>query len=253
MAPRRALVLLVVGLLLLPGPVYALGMERLDGSDRHRVAAGYTATPIDIDDDGLLTEKYRGDLTFRTESLAYRHVAADYREPNRTKATLERAIRTGNATTTDERVRADLRRAAERHPFVTVEYDRVYDYTVETRGGETTVETTPASDELVARTVRERLVVPYDTLSPAERETFRKIRAATTDDDPGDYRPWSDEPVPEQPVVARNGTHYAVEVVSHTDDVGPPDGVIAGVGASLLGVCLVVGSGGWLVYGRLRD
>jgi hypothetical protein len=54
------------------------------------------------------------------------------------------------------------------------------------------------NDSAVAAVVRERLVVKCEELSDDEQETFRKIRNATDSEQAEGYRPWSDEPVPDQ-------------------------------------------------------
>jgi hypothetical protein len=246
---RVALALLVVGVVLLPGPAYAIGLDRLDGPDRHRISTGYVATPIDASNDSLLAERYAGRLALRTESLQYRHVATDYRAPNRTRQVLERAIRNGTATAETSAVRSDLRRLARNETFLTVDDDAYYALSVSSG----TVETSRATDAEIAAAVRDELVVDYGRLPAAERRTFGKIRNTTISSERGDYRPWSDEPVPDEPIVERDGTHYAVHVRSHTDDFGFPDGLLVGVAASLVGVTSLLGSGVVWLYGRYRD
>lgn len=252
MSPNRpAVVLAVVGLLCLPGPAYVFALDNLTEPDRYRVSAGYVADPIDAESDALLADRYAVHLTFQPEDMQYRHVSDEYRRPNETRDALERAIQEGQATVTDPDVARDLRRLERNHTYLSPEYDRYYDYRlVETDDG-ARLEAERASDDEIAATVRERLVVEYGELTPAERETFRKIRNATVNDD--DYRPWSDEPVPEEPIVERDGTYYAVEVYSHTDDFDFPDGVVFGVVASFLGVVCLLGSGGIAAYGWWRE
>jgi hypothetical protein len=254
MSPNRAaLALLVVGLVLLPGPAYAFGLDRLDGPDRYRSSAGYVATPIEAENDTVLAERYAAGVTFRTPSLKYRHVAEEHRAPNETRRVLERAIRAGSTTTDSPAVREDLRRIQRNHSFVTVSYDAYYTYSTSTDGDVTTVETTRANDSEIAAVVRENRIVDYEDLSEDEQETFRKIREATESEEQYDYRPWSDEPVPERPIVERNGTYYAVEVASHTDDFNFPDGLFLGLAASGVGIVLLLSSGVVGLYGRYRD
>lgn len=241
---RASLVLLVIGLVLLPGPKYAIGLDRMDGPDRHRVSNGYVAEPIDVSNDSVLAEEYAQRVSFRTSNMQLPYVAEEYRAPNRTRDVLERAIREGTATTSDEAVAADLRRLERKHTFLTADSQTYYAYTVESTADATTIETTRANGSVIAAAVREELVVSYDDLPEDERATFRKIRDATQDDDRYDYRPWSDEPVPEEPIVEREGTHYAVEVTSQTDDFNVPDGLFLGFAASAVGfVCVLLSVG----------
>jgi hypothetical protein len=254
MSPRRAaVVLFVVGLVLIPGPAYAIGLDRLDGPDRHRRSAGYVAVPIDVSNDTLLTERYGNELSFQPQDMQYRHVAERYRQPNVTRDVLERAIRTGTARSVDPAVGVDLRRVERNHSFLTPSFDRFFAYDVSGRGNTTTVTTTLANDSDVAAVVRRELVSEYSQLSPAERETFRKVRDATRSEERHDYRPWSDEPVPERPIVERDETHYAVEVRSHTDDFGFPDGFLLGVAGSAVGIVAIVASACLWLYGWWRD
>lgn len=241
MASRSpALVLLVLGLVLLPGPMYGAAFDRLEGPERHRAPTGYVATPIDAANDSVLAGRYAHHVSFQSSDLQYRHVADDHRAPNRTRRVLERAIRRGEAATGDDAVRSDLRRIERNHTFLTIEYDEYYQFSVAESDGATTLRTTRATDAEIASAIRDEIVVGYADLPPAERQTFRKIRNATEADSA--YRPWSDEPVPEQTLVRANGTYYDVEGMSHFDDFGPSRAVLYGFLASLVGVgCLLAG------------
>lgn len=253
MSPRRAaLLLLLVGAVLLPGPAYTVGLERLDGPERYRSSAGYEAAPIDASNDRLLVDRYGSRVSFWVEGLAYRHVAHDYRVPNRTRRVLDRALRTGTATTDDGAVGADLRRLARNYSFLTGPDGERYSYAVPSSGGTTAVETERTNDSAVAAAVREESVVDYDDLPPAERRTFDRIRNATRSEEEFGYRPWSGEPVPEAPIVARNGTHYAVGVVVHVDDFDLPDGLLLGVAGSGVGVFCLFASGVVYLASRRR-
>lgn len=253
MAPNRpALALLVVGLLLLPGPLYADAAADATAPERHRASTGYTATPVDASNDSLLADRYAGGVTLRPQKLGYPHIADDYRAPNRTRRTLERALRDGTASTLDEAVAADLRTLARNYSLLSADYERYYAFAVTGSGGDAsaTVRTSRANDSEIAAVVRDELAASYRELSPAERATFRKIRNATEAADAYDYRPWSDEPVPDARLVERNGTHYEVRAASVTDEFGPSGGVLLGFVGSLVGVgCLLAAGGSWL-FGR---
>lgn len=253
MAPSRtALALLVAGLVLLPGPGYVALLEHVDGPERQSTA--YVATPIDASNDSLLADRFADRISFQPERLTYGYVADDYRAPNRTRDVLERAVWNGTATTGDEAVAADLRRLDSDYAFLTLDYDEYHAFAVsETSASDTVLRTNPANASEIAAAVRHDLVVDYRDLSPEERETVRKIRNATTAEDRYDYRPWSDEPVPERPIVRRNGTTYAIETNGHVDEFGPSLRIILGFVSSAVGLVCLFASGGVWAYSRGRS
>lgn len=246
-----ALALLVVGLVLLPGPLYASALDRLGGPERHRVPSGYVATPIDASNDSVLAERYVDRLAYRPQTLSYGYHADDYRAPNRTRRVLERALRASPARSADDAVRSDLRKIERNHSFLTLDYDDYYRLSVTTDDGSATVRANRSTDAEIAGVVRDRLVIEYGDLSPAERRTFRKIRNATESAEEYDYRPWSDEPLPDRPIVRKNGTHYAVSSASVSDDFGPSTGVFLGFLGSLVGVGCLLASGFVALHVRL--
>ncbi|MFC6786661.1 hypothetical protein ACFQFH_12440 [Halobaculum halobium] len=245
---RTALAVVLVGLLLIPGPAYAFALDDLGGADRHRSSAGYSATEIDVSNDTVLANRYAVDHSVRPASFAYRHVREEYRAPNRTREALETAIADGTAPVESDAVAADLRRIERNYAFVTAESDTYYAFDV--ADGELTA--TAANDSEIAAVVREQSIADYSSLPPAERRTFRKIRNATVSEEAYDYRPWSDEPVPERPIVERDGTYYAVEVTSHTDDFDFPDGLLLGLVGSAVGVVAALVGVGTLAFNRWR-
>lgn len=249
---RFALALLVVGLLLLPGPLYADAVADATAPERHRMSTGYVAEPIAAGNDSVLVERYAGRVSFRSERLAYRHVADDYRAPNRTRRTLDRAIREGTATASDADVAADLRALEGDYSLLSVDYERYYAFAVTGRGANATVRTSRADDAEIAAVVREKLVASYGDLPAAERATFREIRNATASEDAYDYRPWSDEPVPDPPIIERDGTYYAVSAASVTDEFGPSGGVLLGFAGTLAGVGCLLAAGCVRLVGRFR-
>lgn len=246
---RTAVVVVLVGLLLVPGPAYAFALDDLGGEERYRSSAGYSATEIDVSNDAALADRYATDLTFRPPNLEYRHVREAYRAPNGTREVLETGMADGAASVESDAVAADLRRLERNYTFLTTEYDTYHTFTL--ADGE--LATTAANDSEIATAVREQLIANHTDLSPAERRTFRKIRDATVSEEAYDYRPWSDEPVPDAPIVERDGTYYAVEVTSQTDDFDFPDGLLLGLVAAAVGVVAVLGGTGTLVYNRLRS
>lgn len=251
--PRKnaALILLLVGLVLLPGPAYAIGLERLDAPDRSRSPTGYVARPIDGANDTALTERYGDHVSLQVEDLRFSHVADDFRAPNRTRDVLEAVTANETVHIDDAAVQSDLGQVSREYPFVTREYETYYRLRLSERDGATRVEAVPATDAEVAAVVRDRLVTDYAELSPAQRRTFEAIRNATTSDESYAYRPWSDEPLPPTPVVRRDGTYYAVRGVMHVDDFSLPDGFVAGFVASGVGALCLLAAVALAVYRRV--
>lgn len=251
MPSRRAVLAVgVVGLLLLPGPVYATVAEEVTGPDRTRSPSGYTANPIDTTDDERLAERYGPELTVRLERLS-EPVATKYDAPNATRRLVERAIENGTANTTDDRVASDLRRLDRVGGFVASE-TTTYRLGVAASDERTTLTARPANESVVAQAVREQLIVEFGSLSADERATFLKIRNATRDESRFDYRPYTDEPVPADRIVRHEGTAYAVERASVSDDANLLLPVV-GFGLSALGAVCVVGAGVGLTVQRLRE
>lgn len=253
MPDRSVLALLVVGLLLVPGPAYAVALDDLGGEDRYRSSAGYQAERIDASNDTLLTERYAIRLSFQPDDMQWRHVRADYRAPNQTRDVLDAAMQNGSASTTNASVTADLRAIERNYTLLTHEFDTYHAFSVDAAGETTTVTTSEANASEIGEMVRERLVVSYANMTAEERATFQKIRNATVSEGEYDYRPWRDEPLPPEPVVERNDTYYAVRHTSSTDDFGFPDGFFLGFVASGVGVlCLLAAAALWL-YRRVRE
>lgn len=238
---RAALLLAVAGLLFLPGVGYVFALDSYGEPEPHRSAASYGATQIDVDNDTVMAEQYRSTVTFYVPRLQYRHVEDEFDARNESREVLLQAMETGRATTTDEAVRSDLRSIQRNYSFVTEEHDEVYRLTLERDGARTVVTATPANRSAVADAARDEVVVEYESLSPGERATVEKILNASRSEDAYGYRPWSNESMPDPPVVVEKGdTYYAVETVAHVDDFDLPDGLLLGLAASGLGVVLLV-------------
>lgn len=246
-ANRTALALLVVGLVLLPGVGYTYVLDGTDHSEPYRMSAGYIATQVNISNATHIAPRYGHELSFESDRLQYRHLANDYRAPNQTRRVLETALANGTATTRSQTVQSDLRAIERNYSFLSRSGEEFYTYSLTTAERTMTVSTTLANDSQVAAAIRGELVANYSSLSATERKTFLKIRNATKAEDEYDYRPWSNESVPEAPIVAYNGSYYAVQDASHTDDFALPDGFLLGLLASGIGlVCIVAATGIWL-------
>jgi hypothetical protein len=242
---RTALVFLLVGLVLLPGPAYAYGFTELTDSDRSRASVGYVATPVDVDNDSAIADDFATEVALQPDELRHDSARDDYEAPNATRDRLVRAIEAGSAPVENASVRRDLRSLDREAPLLTREFDAYY--TVELDGS--VLRTDRANESTIAAAVRDELVVASADLPSGERETFRKVRNATRHDEA--YHPTHDEPVPDDEIVTSDGQAY------HVHGTFPFDaGLIAGVGlgaiASVLGtlslfVCLAVVLEGFLV------
>lgn len=239
MPSRPVLALFVVGLLLLPGPVYA-GV--VDSLDRDRVATGYGAERVDLDDPDT---RARLAAEFDHEVTVYPVHVADapsnrYHAPNRTAEVLRRAYAGRTVRVTDEAVRADITLLAQRAEFVALDADNgPRRLVVDHRDDALLVETRAANASERFAAVRESAVVHYDALPPAEQTTVEKVLNASVGEDRGYYRPYRDEPHPFPAVVEKDGEHYLVRSVITVDDFGP-DGLFLGLAGSGVGfVCLL--------------
>lgn len=241
MPSRPALVLLAVGLVLLPGPAYAV---LVDSVRPDRVAAGYSAERVDLDDPDTrarLAETFGHEVT-----VSLHHVddasSHPYRTPDRTAAVLRRAYRGMDPVrVTDDAVRADVEALARNASFLRPDFDHdPRRLVVHRRDGALLVSTRETNASAVFAAVRGDVVVDYDALSPAERDTVdRVLRTAGADD--AYYRPYENEPHPTFPaIVERDGNHYLVQPTVHVDDFGF-DGLVAGIGASAVGLLFLFG------------
>jgi hypothetical protein len=242
---RIVLILLLVGLVSLPGPAYAYGFTELTDPDPARASVGYVATPIDVTNDSLVADRFADEVAFQPGELSHEDAREDYDAPNATRERLVRAIETGSAPVENASVRRDLRSLDREAALLTHESDAYY--TVHLDGSVLRAER--ADESVVAAAVRTRLVVPAADLPAGERATFEKIRNATSHDE--SYHPLHDERVPDGEIVTRDGQAYHVRATFPFDPgfiVGVGVGVIGSVlGALSLLLCLGVVLEGYLV------
>ena len=248
MPSRPALALLVVGLLLLPGPAYA-GL--VDSLDRDRVATGYGAERVDLDDPETrerLTERFADDVTVNLDHVAEPYAADEYRAQNRTVRVLRRAYR-GNepVRVTDDAVRADVTDLARNASFLRPDFDREPRRLVVDRSDDVLVVETREAN---ASAVFAAAVVRYDGLPPAEQATVEKVLNASGGEEHDYYRPYRDEPHPFPAVVEKDGEHYLVQSTVHVDDFGP-DGFFVGLAASGVGLVCLLGAGAAMLVERV--
>lgn len=252
MPSRPVVALLVVGLLLLPGPVYAAA---IDSFTPERAPTGYGAERVDLDDPETrerLTERFAEDVTVNLDHVAEPYAADEYRAQNRTVRVLRRAYRENESVrVTDDAVRADVAALARNASFLRPDFDHEPRRLVVDRPDDALmVGTREATASDVFTAVREAAVVRYDALPPAERATTRKVLNASVGEERGYYRPYRDEPHPFPAVVERDGEHYLVRPVVHVDDFGP-DGLFVGLVGSGVGLVCLLGAGAATLVGRV--
>ena len=250
MSSRFAFVLLAVGLVLLPGPAYAFA---LDAVDTDRSSSGYSAERIDLDDPDTrarLAERFHRRVTVYTSHVA-NGPSNRYNAPTRTAEVLGRAYRTnGSIRVTDDAVRADLTLLDEESSFVALDAERGPRRLVVNRSGDAVVVSTRRAS-LAERfeAVRDDLLVPYESLSRAERATVDRA-LETTGDDGAYYRPYEDDPHPFPAVVEKDGEHYLVRSTVSIDDFGP-DGLFVGLVGSGVGLVCLLAGGAVALVGRV--
>jgi hypothetical protein len=254
MPSRPVLGLFIVGLLLLPGPVYA-GV--VDSLDRDRVATGYGAERVDLEDPETrerLTERFDADVTVTLAHVAEPYAADEYRAQNRTVSVLRRAYR-GNESVrvTDDAVQADVTGLAQNASFLRPDFDHEPRRLVVDRSDDALVVGTHAanaSERFAA--IRAATVVHYDTLPSAERATVETVLNASLGEERGYYRPYRDEPHPFPAVVEKGGEHYLIRPVVTVDDFGP-DGFLAGLVGSGVGLVCLLGAVAAAFVERVED
>ncbi len=248
-----ALLLVVLGVLCLPAPMY-LGWAAQQTAPPPRTSQVYAAESVDPGTDSgreLVVERHVSTVAFSIHRVSERYSHGEYRSPNATRRTLERAMQTGRATADDPAVRADLRSVARNTTFVYDAYDesgRERYHRLRVRENGSVVETTSVSRSRVANVTVERGAVRYDRLSNAERLTVDRILANSTSEYSG-YRPRTDAAFADRlpALVEKDGTLYSIYVTGHVDDFGPGfSGFVVGIGVAGVGLLLLLA--GVVVY-----
>ena len=256
MHPRRvALALAVVGLLLVPAPVY-LSAAGTALAPPPKSPTVYGAAPVDLgtpDGRATVLDHHATRTTLSLHRVSERYSAGEYRAPNRTRRVLRTAVREGNATASDPAVRADLRAVARNDTFLTEAYRAGESYArFRVRDGGRAVTARNVTDARVANVTAERHAVAYDDLSPAERRTVDRILES---EEGWGSRPRADDPFADRlPALVRvDGTLYSLHGVAHVDDLGPGfTGFVYGVYAAGAGLLILVLAGALWVVGRRR-
>lgn len=254
---RVALVLGVVGLLLVPAPLY-LSATGHAVAPPPKTSQVYGAQSIDLataDGRDAVLRFHAFETTLSLHQVSGAYSAGEYRAPNRTRRTLRTAIREGNATVDDPAVQADLRAIARNHTFLTETYGERDSYAhFSVRGNGSVVTARNVTDARVANVTAERRTVDAADLSTAERRTVDRILGNGTDD--SGYRPRADAAFVDRlpALVSVDGTLYSVHTVGHVDDLSPGfTGFVYGMYATGFGVVLLVAAGVLAVVARRRN
>lgn len=256
---KLALVLLVVGCLCLPAPLY-LGWVADATAPPPKTSQVYVAEPVDPaneSDRDVILSHATSTVALSVHQVSHRYSAGEYRAPNATNRLLDAAMADGAQTVRDPAVRADVARIERNYTFVYDAYggtgadgddERYYRLRVDENASR--VEATPVSTERVVSATVEREAVRYGRLTPVERETVDAILNASSGDGFG-HRPRVDDAfVDELPaLVWKEGTLYSLRVGGHADDFGPGvEGFFAGLLVAGVGVVLALVGG--LLYAR---
>ena len=255
MDPRTlALLLLVVGAVCLPAPIY-LGWAAATTAPPPQTSQIYVAEPLDPtnrSDRATIVGRYGSTVSLSVHQVSDRYSAGEYRAPNETRRTLTAAIRTGTARTDDPDARADLRGIARNTTFVYDAYDdrqpEAY-YRLQVREDGAVVHAEQVSRDRVANVTVERGAYRYATLSPGARRTVDRIVANSSSDTPG-HRPLVSDPFVDRlpALVEREDTLYGLYASGHVDDFGPGfSGFLYGLVGTGLGVASLLLGGG--IYG----
>lgn len=245
MRPRKlALLLIVLGLVCLPAPLY-LGWTAQALAPAPQTSQIYYAQPVDpanASDRDWILQVHDTDVALSIHQVSQQYSAGEYRAPNETHRTLETAIETGEASTTDAAAQADLRAIARNETFVHDAYDdRDQYYRLQVTDNGATVRASPVSRATVANATVEQAAVHYTNLTTGERETVDRIIENSSDDD--GYRPRVNDPFVDQlpTLVYKDGTLYSLFVNGHVDDFGPGfTGFLAGLAVAAIGILLLL-------------
>jgi hypothetical protein len=259
MRPRKiALLLLVLGAVCLPAPVY-LGWAAETTAPPAQTSQIYHAEPVDPaneSDRKQIVDRHGTTVALSIHQVSERYSAGEYRAPNETHQTLEAAMESSSATTEDADAQADLSAIARNHTFVHDAYGddvQYYRLTVEDDGA--VVRADPVPIDRVANVTVEEGAVQYSDLSTDEQETVDRFIGNSSTDDSG-YRPHVDEPFVDRlpALVEKDGTVYSLHVSGHVDDFGPGfSGFVVGILVAGVGVVLLLAGAGTYAVDWLRE
>jgi hypothetical protein len=253
---RAALALLVVGVLLLPAPLYLPAAAEATAPPPKSPQV-YAAEPVDLNngsDRERLVDRHWTSVAFSAHQVSQRYSHDEYRAPNESRAALREAMRTGSATVDSAGAKADLRELGGQYRFLTDRYTDIEGYyRFDVRENGSVVEAENVSRERVADAIAQQ-APHYENLSAGEQHTLDRLLDNSTDENWG-YRTRVDEPFADRLPTAfwKGDTLYSVSVTGHVDDFGPGFAAFfAGLAVAALGFVLVLLGGGYLLVRRSR-
>lgn len=255
---RIALLLVVIGIVLLPAPLY-LSWTAQANAPPPQTSQVYFAEPLDpgnATDRETLVYRHKTSVALSVHQVSEQYSAGQYQSPTETAQTLEAAMESGSASTDDDGAQADLRAIARNYSVIYDAYGETGTYyrlaVVEDGAEVRATEITKA--QLVAR-ILDQGVYEYDSLSPGAQETVDRIIEKTADDGFG-YRPTVDDPFVDRlpALVEKDGTRYSLYVGAHVDDLGPGFGaaILGLIGTGIGSILIIVGTPLYL-YAWWRD
>lgn len=174
--------LLIVGMLLLPAPLY-YGVAADAILPAPRATEGYVAEPVDLDTESGIDYVVR--LEDRNVAVSehdfYKDPAYPHQWNTSTWRVLETAITNGSATVSDSDTRAELQEITVNHQFVreTSDDKRGY-YRLIIEQNATVVRTDPVSHSVVASAIVDQ-APHYENLTTDEKQTVDEILNASVD------------------------------------------------------------------------
>ena len=253
---RIALLLIVLGCLCLPTPLYLSWAANATAPPPHtsQIYSAESLNPANQSDQERIVGRYGSATSISIHQVSERYSADEYRVPNKTRRVLETAMESGSATVDNTSVQADLRMIARNITFV---YDAFGEsnqyYRLRLSENGSLAQTEPVPIAHVANATLDRAAVHYTDLSPGERRMVDQIlvNAASSG-----YRPQVDDPFVDRlpALVVKDDTLYSLFVSGHVDDFG--SGFTAFVGGLVgtgIGVVLLLVGAGMYYFGGTSD
>lgn len=248
--------LLVVGLLLLPAPLYLPAAANATAPPP-KSSQVYSAEPVDLNtssDREMLVDRHWTRVAFSAHQVSERYSHGEYRAPNESRSALREAMRNGSASVETAEAKADVRELASEYRFVTDTYSGIEGYyRLRVSANGATVEAEQVPMDRLAEAIADR-APRYEQLNASEQETLDRLLTNSSADTSG-YRPQIDRPFADRLPTPfwKNGTLYSVSIIAHVDDLGPGFAAFfRGLIAAGVGLVLVAVTGGYLFFTRDR-